>query len=333
MDINFNRKEKVVGTFLILIAITVLSTLLVIGRGKDWFETHVNYFTIFDESYNLQENAAVKLYNTEIGKVKKITLFKNKVKVELTVLEDYASRIKTDSVAIVQSPAIFYGAEYISIKPGSPQAAAIPNGGEIPSEPRKSIQDILDEFGVEDTAKKLIASVQNIAEIVKRLKDPEGPLFATLDHINKTTIHAEGIARDLQAGQGSMGQFLKSSQLIDTILSELDKVDAILKNVQIASTRAPEAMTQLETSLEKVRLILDEVFDSVSSIKIVLQEVEKGSPDIPRITRSAKQGLRELRETLDNADKILQSLQRNIFIRSNLPPETTGERTDAGLRE
>jgi phospholipid/cholesterol/gamma-HCH transport system substrate-binding protein len=332
MELNFSKKEKAVGTFLILIAVTLLTTVLVIGSGKDWFETYVKYYTIFDESYNLQEGAAVKLYNTEIGKVKKITLFKNKVKVELSVLEDYAYRIKTDSIAIVQSPAIFYGTQYISIKPGSPEASPIPKGGEIPSEPRKSIEDILNEFGVEETGKKLISSIKNITEIVKRLKDPKGPLFVTLDNLEKTTIHVEGITRDIQAGQGTLGQFLKSSKLIEAILSELDKIDAILKNFQMASAKAPDAMVQLKESLDKVKLILDEVFKSVSSIKVVLQEVEKGSDDIPKLTQSAKRGLRELRDTLDNADKILQSLQKNIFIRSNLPPEIKGERTDAGLR-
>jgi len=333
MDTNFNRKEKAVGTFLILIVITLITILLVIGRGKDWFKRYGTYYTIFNESYNLQDNAAVKLYNTDIGKVKKITLFKDKVKIELTVLEDYAYRIKSDSIAVVQRPAFFYGTEYISIKPGSPQATVIPEGGEIPSEPRKSIEDMLNEFGVQDTGKKLIESIQNLTEIIKRLKNPEGPLFATLNHIHKTTIHVEGITRDIQAGKGTMGQFLKSSQLIEMILAELEKVDAILKNVQVASTKAPEAMTQLQVSLDKVKDILDEVFESVTSVKTVLQEVENGSHDVPKLTQSAKRGLSELRETLDNADKILQSLQKNIFIRPNIPPETKGERTDAGLRQ
>jgi len=333
MDINFSRKEKAVGTFLVLIAITLLTILLAIGRGKDWFKSYVNYYTIFDESYNLQENASVKLYNTEIGKVKKITLFKNKVKVELAVLEDYALRIKTDSIATVQSPAIFYGTEYISIKPGSPQSEPLATGEEIPSEPRKTIEDILNEFGVENTAKKLIASIQNISEIVKQLKDPEGPLFKALNNINMATIHVEGITRDIQAGRGSLGQFLKSSDLIEAVLSELDKVDGILTNIQSASEKAPDAMVQLQASLDMVKQILDEAFESVSSIKIVLQEVEEGSHDIPEVTKSAKRGLRELRDTLDNADKILQSLQKNFFIRSNLPPETKGEMTDTGLRQ
>jgi phospholipid/cholesterol/gamma-HCH transport system substrate-binding protein len=333
MDIHFNKKEKAVGTFLILIVLILVTVLLVIGRGKDWFKRYATYYTIFNESYNLQDDAAVKLYNTDIGKVKKIVLYKDKVKIELRILEDYAQRIKIDSVASVARPAFFYGTEYISIKPGSLKAPILPRGGEIPSEPRKSIEEMLTEYGIQEMAQKLIESIQNIFEIVERLKDPEGPLFTTLGNINKTTLHVEGITRDMQAGKGTMGQFLKSSELIETVLSELGRMDAILKDIQVASDRAPEIMIQFQASLDKVGDILNAVSENVSSIKTIMQEAEKGSHDLPELTRSAKVGLRKLRDTLDNANKVLESLQRNIFIRSNLPPETQGQRTDAGLRQ
>ncbi|MEE8400036.1 MAG: hypothetical protein V3S89_13580 [Desulfobacterales bacterium] len=60
MDTNFNKREKTVGTFLILIGIVLLTVLLVIGRGKDWFKTYITYYAVFEESYNLQDNAPVK---------------------------------------------------------------------------------------------------------------------------------------------------------------------------------------------------------------------------------------------------------------------------------
>ena len=47
-----------------------------IGRGQGLFKKYVTYYTTFNESYNLQTNAAVKLFKTDIGKVKQITLAK-----------------------------------------------------------------------------------------------------------------------------------------------------------------------------------------------------------------------------------------------------------------
>jgi len=158
MEVDYNKKEKIVGTFVIGIVILMLTMLIIIGRGKDWFKTYSTYYTIFEESYNLKEDAAVKLYKADIGKVKKITLAEDKVRVELVILEDYSSRIRSDSVAVVDSPT-FIGSEYISIIPGTADASLIEKGGEIPSREKKSVDDILAEFEVEKTVKMIIPPI------------------------------------------------------------------------------------------------------------------------------------------------------------------------------
>ena len=63
-----------------------------------------------------------------------------------------------------------------------------------------------------------------------------------------------------------------------------------------------------------------------------MANAEEGSYDIPRITQSARYGIEEIREGVENIDKVVQSLQQNVLIRSNLPPEPVGQNTDAGLR-
>jgi len=276
MEVDYNKKEKIVGTFVIGIIVLMLTMLIIIGRGKDWFKTYVTYYTTFDESYNLRENAAVKLYRADIGKVKKITLAEDKVKVKLVILEDYSSRIRSDSVAIVDSPT-FIGSEYISIIPGSADATLIEKGGEIPSREKKSVNDILAEFEVEKTAKMVIPAIQGIAEIAQIMRDPEGPLFTALD-----------------------------------------KLDKILENINKASSKTP--------------VIMDQVSESVSSIKGIVKQVEE-SHDVPEITRSVKNGVQEIRNGVEEIDKVVQSLQKNLLIKSNLPPEEEPENIDAGLRQ
>ena len=333
MNTPYTRKEKIVGSFLIIIMIVLVTTLLVIGRGKDWFQKYVTYFTIFDESYNLLDDASVKLYNAEIGKVKNIALFEDKVKVELRILEDYRYRIKTDSVAIVQKPAFLYGTEYIAIQPGSDDASVIPEGGEILSEHRKSIEDVLNEVGIQDTIQNIINAFKDMGDIIKRLKDPEGALASAVYNLRNTITHAESITRDIEEGKGSAGQLLKSAELMQTILFEFEKIGDILAHIEDTSEKTPETMDQIQDSLNKVKKILDDAFKSVSSIKKTLTEVEAASHEIPGVAQSARQGIQEMRDTLENADKIIQSLQKNMLIISNLPPEPTGEKTDAGLRE
>ena len=252
MDLNFSKKEKTVGIFIICIVVILLTTVVIIGRGKDWFKTYIIYYTTFDESYNLKEDAAVKLFKADIGKVKKIILVENKVKVKLAILEEYSSRIRSDSVTIVESPT-FIGSEYISIKPGSTESPLIPEGGEINSTAKKSIADLMSEFQVEETAKKVIGMVQDISEITQIMRDPDGPFFTTVNNLNKTVSHLEAITGDLQAGKGTAGSILKSREVLQIILDDLDKITQILESVEEGSHDIPEVTRSTKRGINEIR--------------------------------------------------------------------------------
>jgi phospholipid/cholesterol/gamma-HCH transport system substrate-binding protein len=315
MELNFSSKEKMVGLFMFFVLLLLLATVLMIGRGKDWFRSYVRYYTIFAESYNLAENAAVKLSKAEIGKVRRISLHGDRVKVEISVLREYASRIRTDSLAMVESPTLI-GSEYVSIKPGSAKAAPIPEGGEIPSKAQKTLDDIIAEFQVEQTARKAVKAVQDLAEIAEIMRDPQGPLFAALNNTNLILAHMEKVTRDVRDGKGSIGGIVRSERLLNDLYREMERVDRILSRIETAS---PEMIENVRASLQDVRKIIS--------------NIEKGSRDVPEVTRSTKRGIREVREGVKNIDGVVQSIQKNPFIRPNLPPEPSGENVDAGLRK
>ncbi len=344
MELNYNRKEKIVGIFVIFIALLLLSTIIIIGRGKHWFENYNMYYTTFDESYNLQVGADVKLFKTNIGKVKDITV-ENKVKVKLVILKKYESRIRTNTLATVESPTLI-GSEYISIIPGTGDTPLLPKEGDIPSKAKKSITDLLDEFEVEKTVKKLVQAIQDIAEFTQTLKDPNGPLLSAIENVNKTTQHIEIITKRIEDGDGTLGNLLTSTQLLDDILLRLNSVGKILTSLSEASSKAPGTMDQAQASLagvEKLTMsvtesvailkdILVEIETNMPTIKAILENVEKGSQDVPEITTSTTKFIQEVRDGVENVDKVFQSLQKNFLIKPNLPPEAVGENTDAGLR-
>jgi phospholipid/cholesterol/gamma-HCH transport system substrate-binding protein len=289
MELKFGRIEKIVGFFMTAVVLFVLVTVVLIGRGQDWFRKYEIYYTTFKEGYNLQVGAPVKLFKTDIGKVKKITLVEDKVRVELAILEEYASRVRKDTVASVESPTII-GSEYVSIRPGSPKEPAIPARGEIKSESKKSLDDILQEFEVEKTAKKLISAIQNLSDIVEQLQDPGGPLFSSLRSVDAALKDVKAIVADVEAGEGTVGGLLKSDELLEKINDAMDKIDQILANV------------------------------------------EKGSEDVPAITRSAKRGLQETRDAVKEIDRVVKAAQKNVLIRKDVPPAPEGKNMDAGLR-
>lgn len=301
MILNFNSKEKIVGTFLISVFILLLSMVVLIGRGKDWFRKNVIYYASFSESYNLDKNAPVKLFNADIGKVKDITLIGNKVKVTLAIFEGYAHRIKTDSVATVDGIS-YIGKKYISIKPGRENTDLLAKGGNIPSIENKSISDILAEFEVEKTAKMVIKAIQDLSELTQMLKNPQGPLFTALASINRTLAEIES------------------------------RIGAIMENAVVATSKVPATVDQVNTDLLKIYEIGNNVLENIATIKRILANIEKGSQDIPPVTKSVKNRLHEAGKFMEDANQISESIKKNILIRSNIPPSPKGKAVDTGLR-
>ena len=317
MRLSFDAREKTVGAFMVIMVILLLTIVVMLGRGKDWFKAYVTYYTVFDEAYNLSKNARVKLFKADIGNVKSVRLEGDKVKVELAILRDYAPRIKMDSVATVESPT-FIGSEYVSIKPGTPEASLIPENGTIPSQAKKSLEDVMAEFEVEKTAKKFVKSVQAISEIAEHLRDPEGPLYASLDSMAEAMAHIEAVTREIREGKGSVGKLVYSEELIQEIYDRISHVNRILANIEDATQKAPEIIDSLKKSTEMINQIL--------------VNIEKGSRDVPAVTKSTKHGIREIREGVEEVDKVVQSVQKSFLIRPNLPPEPKSGNIDAGLR-
>jgi phospholipid/cholesterol/gamma-HCH transport system substrate-binding protein len=346
MDSEFSRKEKIVGIFMVCVTIMMLALMVILGRGKDWFKTYVPYYTYFEESYNLKENAAVKLFKADIGKVSQITLIEDKVKVKLLIHEQYAARIRQNSLTAVESPT-FIGSEYVSIKAGSSDSPLIPKNGVIPSKRKKSIEDILNEFQVEKTAHMLMQAVQNLSEIASLLRSPDGPLLSTLDALSRTTDHVQNIARKLDDGSGTMGNLLSSDDLLLALKANLKQVETILGQINQAAAKTPAAMDQVQDNLQAISRIGQEVYHRVEStkglvtelesgialLKMTLSNLEKGSQDIPEITDSTKDGIQEIRDGVENIDNVVRSFQKNFFFRSAQAIESVGDGLDAGLRQ
>jgi len=345
MEFIYSSKEKIVGVFILSILILLLTVVVLLGRGKNWFAAYNVYYTILDESYNLKPGAAVKYLETDIGKVKDINIIENRVRLKLSILEKYASRIRNDTVATIESPTLI-GSEYLSITPGDPTAPVLPPESSIPSQPRRSLSDIMQEFEVEKTAKMLIQAVQNLADFTQTLKDPGGPLLSAVENVNQATADIQAVTRRIQAGEGTIGALLKSTALLDAVMARLNRLDVILADLSRASARTPETMTRLNenlavvkdlgdnvsTVLSSVKVLLKRAHDSMGSVQGILENTEKASADIPRITDAALKGIAEAREEIENIDKVVQSLQQNFLIRPNLPPAPVAGSTDAGLR-
>ncbi|NPV05486.1 MAG: MCE family protein [Syntrophaceae bacterium] len=315
MELKFSGMDRVVGIFIIAVVALMVGSVVLLGRGKDWFRPTVTYYALFKENYNLSPGSPVKLYKAEIGKVKDVTLVGDAVRVRLSIFDEFRNRFREDTVVTVESPTLI-GSEYVAVRPGKPESRLIEPEGTVKSEEKRTLSEILAEYEVEETAKRLTETIRNLADIVEELRDPEGPLFRSLNSIERNLKNVEAVTNDLREGKGTAGRLLRSEELIDRLNTSMERLDNVLQGLEGA---APEVTANLKESMEKIREIT--------------VNLERGSRDVPAVIRTTKRGVEEIREGLDEINRVVQAIQKNPLVRGNLPPKPEGKDLDAGLRK
>ncbi len=311
MRLQYSTMERMTGAFILLTLIVFLFTVAVVGRGKNWFRKHVVYYTTFEEGYNLVSGSRVKLLGTDIGSVTAVLLTTgNKVKVRVKVLAEYASRIRANSVATVESPTVI-GSEYINIRPGTSKAAVIPPEGLIPTKEKKKFTEYLEQYEIGAKLEHLGKILEDLALITDQLKDPKGPFFGTFSNLQQITGTVE-------AGEGSLGRLIKSDELyehMDTFVATLQETaDHLVRagvNIEKGSEHLEKATREGPEMVDKTQELLDRLL----KVQVILEKV---MTEVPAISAQAREGMQEV-------NRILDSVKENFLIRPNLPPPPESE--------
>ncbi len=311
MRLQYSTMERMTGAFILLTLIVFLFTVAVVGRGKNWFRKHVVYYTTFEEGYNLVSGSRVKLLGTDIGSVTDVLLTTgNKVKVKVKVLAEYASRIRANSVATVESPTVI-GSEYINIRPGTSKAAVIPPEGQIPTKEKKKFTEYLEQYEIGAKLEHIGKILEDLAQITDQLKDPKGPFFGTFGNLKRITGTVE-------AGEGSLGRLINSDELyehMDTFVATLQETaDHLVR----AGASIEEGSAHLEKAAREGPEMVDktqELLDRLLKVQVILEKV---MTEVPEISAQAREGMQEV-------NRILDSVKENFLIRPNLPPPPESE--------
>jgi phospholipid/cholesterol/gamma-HCH transport system substrate-binding protein len=283
------------GLFLLAGLLAGLAITAVIGGGHDWFRRYNHYYAVFNNGYGLEPGGKVKFLRTDIGQVTRLELTdNNKVKVHLSIRSDFADRIKTDSVANINSPTLI-GSEYIDVLPGTARTAYIPAGGQIPAVERKNLSEYVEDLRLDIMLARVEDTMTNVASLTSQLQEPTGPFLGTLADIRQMTS-------TVVSGQGSLGKVLYDIEAYGKLNQSLDDVNAITGNVSDLSGRLNRELPP------------------------IIRQVEQGTRHLPEIGRGVREGLR-------GANQVLESVKRNFLIRGNLPPDPAPETPTVPARQ
>jgi len=295
MSVSYTQREKLAGLFLLAGLAVGFVIAVVIGGGQDWFRRYNQYYAIFNNGYGLEPGVKVKFLRTDIGLVTRLELTgNNKVKVHLAIRDDFAARLKTDSVANINSPTLI-GSEFIDILPGSARTALIPEGGQIPAVERKSLSEYVEDLHLDIMLARVEDTMANVASLTSQLQEPTGPFLGTMSDVRQITSTVAG-------GQGNLGRMIYDDEAFG-------KINQSVGNLADISGRLKQDMPPI-----------------VSRAVTIAAQVEQGTRHLSEIGRGTRDGL-------DRANQVLESVKRNFLIRGNLPREQPAETPTVPARQ
>ena len=290
MTMPYTRKEKIAGLFFLGGLVLIFLGALVAGGIRDWFQSYNTYYALYNEGYGLSPGVKVKFLRTDVGLVTRLELTDNdKVKVHMSILNEYADRIKSDSVAAIASPT-FIGSEYVDIIPGTARTTPIPKGGQIPAIERKSLEDYVKDLRLDVMLAKVEGIMVNVDSLTQQLQDPGGPLLGTLSDVRQITS-------TVAQGDGTLGNLISNEEAYE-------QLQTILNDLRQVSDNIAEVSGDLSRTLPPV----------LDNVRTISEQTKKATGTLPDTANRINEGAR-------NANQVLDSAKRNFLIRGNIQPE------------
>ncbi|MBI4042600.1 MAG: MCE family protein [Deltaproteobacteria bacterium] len=237
-----------VGIFVFLGLLMITISILFIGAERAILQRNYNLFTKFPDIFGLQTGAKVRLAGLEVGRVTNITfpkeLKETRVYVRLTIDQKVKRRIREDSIVSIKTLGVL-GDKYLSITPGSEQAAILAEGAFLKSEETADVEDYLRKGGkFLDNAVEITQSLKTmVAELEKEKKIEKlvGETTSAAESLNKflaeleegklaenlqqTSAKLSSILDKIDSGKGTIGALVNDPVLYDNVKGIFEGAD------------------------------------------------------------------------------------------------------------
>ena len=309
----------------VLAAIVILIlSYLAYTKELPWSSEGYTATATFSNATTLRETSPVRIAGVNVGKVTSVEPDGENAKVTFTV--DPEGLPLHDDATITIRPRLFLGGNYfLDLRPGSPSAPDLPDGGSIPvtrtataveldqvltglqRPARKDLGDLLDGYGSalvdKPTAKNNIGMDPDVvglsgAEAINKTFDYGGRAGKTSSQVSEALLGEQaGDLRGLIKASGSVFQQLASreSQLSDLITNFSITTGAFAAE----ATSLQDTLAQLAPTLEQAQDQLPEINATFPVLRAYARELTPSVKELPSTIRAGTPWLRQ-------ADKLMQ---------------------------
>jgi phospholipid/cholesterol/gamma-HCH transport system substrate-binding protein len=298
-----NSLETRLGVFVVFVVIAAV-VLVETLNGWQFYQHGYRVSALFDTVQELKVGDSVKMAGVEVGRVEKIALENNKVRVTMKL--NSGTVVKTDSQATIRFTGLM-GQNFVSVDFGSPDAPKVVDGAVLATIEQPDLNTIMAKLN--DAA----TGVQNLTKSFTgdTINNLLGPLTDLIrqnsDHLSASISNIEAISGQIASGQGTVGKLIYTDTLYNSALATVTN----LQDTVAAAQRVINGVNEGRGTIGK--LVTDETLyhattSSMTNLNQILQKINQGQGSVGKLVND-KEFYNNAKLTLQKVDKAADSLE------------------------
>jgi len=303
MNFRFNKYERVAGLFVIIAFVGSLISLLSVAVKQGWFETKIEYTTVFENADGVHPGTLVQIAGLKAGSVDEVELtVDNKIFIRFYILAKFDDKIRKDSVTSLIRPFVI-GERVLDISPGSQGVEKSVARTQIPSAESTDLMTMM-------SGKKMGSYLATMSEMMGNLKtladallskDRTASLVEMFDRIDPLLKNLNSMSIEVI----KLGKQANKDERLGAVLGELaittKELNRIMPEVELQAPQMAKDMTTLVGNLAEL----------TNQFKVFIPAMTAIAPELPRASRRAM-------EALDEAVVLMKAMEKSFLVRSNV---------------
>lgn len=320
-DFN-NKRTVIVGLFVFLGIIFLLTGILMVGNVHETFKRKMKVVVLFDDVNGLQTGNNIWFSGVKVGTVNSLHFFgKSQVEVTMKVEIKAQQYIRKDAKVKISSDGLI-GNKILVIYGGSSKSEAVEDGDTLAVEKTFSSEDVLNTL--QENNKNLLAITTDFKTISKKIASGDGTIGklmndnAVYSQIDQATKSLQNASMKAQQFAGSLAKFSEGLNKKGTLANELTTDTLVFNSIK-------SSVVQLQKITDTATVFISNLKEvsgnTKSSIGVLLHDEESGA--------HLKETLKNLSSSTKKLDEDLEAARHNIFLRGFFKSKAKNNKNDS----
>jgi len=308
MNESPNKHAVIVGLFVFVGLVFLLTGILIIGNMRETFKQKMNVISLFDDVGGLQRGNNIWLSGVKIGTVSNLNFYgKSQVKVSMNIDKKAQKFIPKDSKVKISNDGLI-GNKILVIYGGTEKSLIVQDGDILEVEKTFTSEDMINTF--QENNKNLLAITTDFKAISKKLASGEGTLGKFL---NDTSVYTNinSATRSLQLATAKAQQLASSLAVFSENLNKKGTLANELTTDTLVFSSVKSSVFELKQIADTAKMFIMSIKQAGSnprsSIGVLLHDEETGA--------QLKATIKNLESSSVKLDEDLKALQHNVLLR------------------